>query len=156
MPNGLGEVLAVPAATIYERVRKLVGGGLLQPAEQERGPGGGVRATPSTVATLLIAMMATDSLSKVAARTRVFQKLRNTEGETFLDALTDILSKPVKIAGVRVQRDFEQAMVLHGESIVTFSKPGRSPLEPKEFGLFSEVSIYSKSLQAIADILGRD
>jgi hypothetical protein len=155
--NNLTEILGIPAATIYERQRRLVAGGSLESAEQMRGPGGGVRATPLAVATLLISLLATDSLTDTHKRTSTFFNLKNSNGEKFGYALATILDDDAideNIAGVRVQRDRDQAILLVGASATFFGKPGRDWKEPpRELGLFVDVSIYRKSLQAIADIL---
>jgi hypothetical protein len=96
----IAEVVGMPEATVYERQRLLFKGGLL-PGDG-RGPGSGVRATPESVATLLIALLATtDSLGKTEDRTRRFLKLKSdtrkclfTGKATFGEALAAILAMP--------------------------------------------------------------
>ena len=65
----LSELLGLTPIALYERQRELVRAGLLH-AEGTRGPGAGVRLSPEAVAVLLISVLATDSLSEVAERTR--------------------------------------------------------------------------------------
>ena len=65
----LSELLGLTPIALYERQRELVRAGLLH-AEGTRGPGAGVRLSPEAVAVLLISVLATDSLSEVAKRTR--------------------------------------------------------------------------------------
>ena len=65
----LSELLGLTPIALYERQRELVRAGLLH-AEGTRGPGAGVRLSPESVAVLLISVLATDSLSEVAERTR--------------------------------------------------------------------------------------
>jgi hypothetical protein len=85
-------------AAIYERQRALVRAGLLK-AESGRGPGSGVKATNHSTALLLIALIATDSLSETGECSRIFAQLRNKEGrcpltgkKTFVDAVAAILA----------------------------------------------------------------
>jgi hypothetical protein len=69
---------AIPALTgifanlsehaLYERQRSLVRAALLS-ATEGRGPGSGVKASPDSLATLMISLLATDSLSEVAEAT---------------------------------------------------------------------------------------
>src|SRR5665213_457167 len=66
---GLGRLLGVSAAALYERQRALVRGGLLE-IEGGRGPGSGVRVTARALALLIISVLATDSLAETASRTR--------------------------------------------------------------------------------------
>ena len=65
----LSKLLGLTPIALYERQRELVRAGLLH-AEGTRGPGAGVRLSPELVAVLLISVLATDSLSEVAERTR--------------------------------------------------------------------------------------
>jgi hypothetical protein len=84
-------------AALYERQRALVRAGLLQ-AKRGRGPGSGVRLTANTVALLLIAVLATDSLSDTEEKARAVAKLRSatrcslTGANTFGSALAAILA----------------------------------------------------------------
>ena len=90
----LAYVLKIFPAALYERQRALVRAGLLQ-ARPGRGPGSGVRATPESVALLLISLIATGSLSEVERKTKVVAALRSrtkrcplTGEKTFVNALT--------------------------------------------------------------------
>jgi hypothetical protein len=85
-------------AALYERQRVLVEAGLLQ-AVAGRGPGTGVRATPQSMAVLLIALLATDSVAETGERTKTVMKLKSHEGpcpitlqKTFSAALAEILA----------------------------------------------------------------
>jgi|APCry1669193181_1035450.scaffolds.fasta_scaffold75043_2 hypothetical protein len=60
---------------LYERQRELVRCGLL-PVRGGRGPGSGVPLTAETLATFLIGLLATDSLSEVGPRTEQFCNAR--------------------------------------------------------------------------------
>lgn len=63
------QLLGMSPASLYERVRALAREEILNP-QAGKGPGSGVRATPESVALLLIAAMASDSLAEVGERTR--------------------------------------------------------------------------------------
>ena len=60
--------LQVSPASLYERQRELVRHGLL-PVREGRGPGSGVPLTPGTLATFLIGLLGTDSLTDLAKHT---------------------------------------------------------------------------------------
>src|SRR4026208_2522364 len=76
----LAKTFRVSPAALYERQRALVRCGLLK-TKPGRGPGSGVRATPESIALLLISLLATDSLSQVEARTPALAKLRSTSDQ---------------------------------------------------------------------------
>ena len=85
-------------AALYERQRALVRAGLLH-AEPGRGPGSGVRATPESVALLLIALLTTGSLSETESQTRKIANLKSetercplTGKKSFASALTAALA----------------------------------------------------------------
>jgi hypothetical protein len=87
-------------AALYERQRALVRAGLLK-AEGGKGPGSGVRATPYSMALLLISVLAADSLSEVEESTKLFAYLKPesgvcpvTEKKTFGGAMAAILASP--------------------------------------------------------------
>jgi hypothetical protein len=93
----LARLLGTTPAALYERQRALVRAGLIE-AEEGRGPGSGVRATPKTVALLLIAELCTTVLGEVPQRTRalarakpVMGKCHFTRADTFLSAFSAVL-----------------------------------------------------------------
>ena len=100
-------------AALSERQRALFRGGLIK-SEAGRGPGSGVRATPQSVAMLLISLLATDSLSEAEERTRLVASLKSrskrcplTGKRNFGDALSAILSSEelaARIFGIAVDR----------------------------------------------------
>src|SRR4051794_2381170 len=91
---GLARHLGVTPAALYERQRALVRAGDLELAEG-RGPGSGVRADCRGIALLLLAVLATDSLSQVETRTKEMSAAKWVSGrpyylgETFLDVLEE-------------------------------------------------------------------
>jgi hypothetical protein len=127
----LAQLLGMTPDSLYERVRALVREGLLTP-EAGRGPGSGVRATPETVALLLIAGLAADSLSDVGKSTREFAELPSrafdrsfarsrkkrcplTGASRFREALVKIISDPQmaeRVQQVNIQRDEKEADIL--------------------------------------------
>src|SRR5262245_52025480 len=94
----LAEWTDMTGAAVYERQRVLVQAGLLH-SEGGRGPGSGVRATPDSVAMLLIALLATDSLSETVQYAKAVANLKSdtkrcpiTGKRTFAEAVAAIIS----------------------------------------------------------------
>jgi hypothetical protein len=95
--NTLAQIIGRKPVTLYERQRPLVAAGLLD-AEGGHGPGSGVKASPRSVAMLLISLLATDSPSDTDT-VATFAKLKCLGGHpcgltgkaTLADALTAIL-----------------------------------------------------------------
>lgn len=89
---------------LYERQRALTRAGLIK-GKEGWGPGSGVRATPHSVAMLLIAVLAAHSLSDVVESTKRYAWLKAERGvcpitgkKTFGSALVAILASP-RLAG---------------------------------------------------------
>jgi hypothetical protein len=112
----LSKVLEISEIALYERQRALVRAGLLENTEG-RGPGSGVRYTPETLATLLISLLATDSLSETAAATDFLLNAKRSHGErykklerslagaeTFKKALANALTSTEEISLITVNR----------------------------------------------------
>jgi hypothetical protein len=99
---GLAKIFNTTPAAVYERQRALVRAGLIA-AGPGRGPGKGVQATPRTIAALLIGMLVTESLTEAVELTERVMHLKNENkpGETFAQALEDILGSPEEAAKVR-------------------------------------------------------
>jgi hypothetical protein len=99
---GLAKFFNTTPAAVYERQRALVRAGLIH-AKPGRGPGKGVQATPRTMAALLIGMLVTESLTEAVELSELVMHLKNENkrGETFAQALEDILSSPEEAAKVR-------------------------------------------------------
>jgi hypothetical protein len=94
----IAEVLNVNRATLYERQRALVREGLLE-ALPGHGRGSGVRATPESVAMLMIGMLASVNLADVGPLARslsnamsIDSTCRLTGAKTFHGALSRIFS----------------------------------------------------------------
>ncbi len=91
--------LGMTPAALYERQRALVREGILTQSEG-RGPGSGVHAAPYSVALLLVSVLATDSLSETAEKTRIFAPAKSTatnghcpltRQKTFVEAVAVLL-----------------------------------------------------------------
>ena len=121
LPYLAGRVGVSPAA-LYERQRALVRAHILT-AEDGRGPGSGVLLDPHAVAYLLIAILATDSLSdtvtavgRIAAVEPVSRTKRCplTGRRSFVDALVQVLSRRQdlwKVLSVTVDRTRARASI---------------------------------------------
>jgi hypothetical protein len=72
----LAEKLEVKASTLDERHKALVRAGLLT-AKPGRGPGSGVKATPESVAMLLISMMGPNGLAQTHLECKAIARLSN-------------------------------------------------------------------------------
>jgi len=95
----LASRLGTTPAALYERQRALVRAGLLTQPEG-RGPGSGVPVRPYEVALLLIAVLATDSLSDTSEKVRLVSMARSrandnacplTGEQTFVEAVARVL-----------------------------------------------------------------
>jgi hypothetical protein len=95
----LASHLGTTPAALYERQRALVRAGLLAQPEG-RGPGSGVPVRPYEVALLLIAVLATDSLSDTSEKARLVSMARSgvndnacpfTGEQTFVEAVARVL-----------------------------------------------------------------
>lgn len=115
----LAKSLGTTADALYERQRALTRVGLLA-ANDGRGPGSGVRASPGSVAFLLSAILATDSLAETVDKVSDLigaspaSKCRLTGKKTFIEAFTKILSNPsiaADVIEIRVSRDHPHARI---------------------------------------------
>ena len=138
----LARMLGTSQAALYERQRALVRAGLLDQSEG-RGPGSGVRATASSVAWLLIAVMATSNLSDVEARARDIAAVRpnkevrgETRARSFHEAITGVLAsrtltllRPVAKLTVSHSTPYAEIHYAGGQKLTFASVPSRN-LEP--------------------------
>jgi hypothetical protein len=123
----LASHLGTTPAAVYERQRALVRDGILDSAG--RGPGSGVQVGPYPVALLLVAVLATDSLSETAEKVRIFAAAKAsaadglcslTGEETFAEALARVLDKDQlhwrKIQSITVRRTSGHAVIAFGDN----------------------------------------
>ncbi len=119
--------LGTTPAALYERQRALVRDGMLDQSEG-RGPGSGVQVGPYPVALLLVAVLATDSLSETAEKVRVFAMAKSTAGgrcpvtgeQTFVEAVASVLDKGQphwrKIQSITVRRTSGRGLIAYGDN----------------------------------------
>lgn len=150
--------LGLTPDALYERQRVLVSLNLLKP-EKGRGPGSGVRATPKTVALLLISVLAANGLSDVAASAAAIAGSKLTgrkrgpfdQDATFVDALEWALSSPTNANSVA------SVSVSHGRAYIHFtrSKPKLVSFGDVEFSADLEfgVRLRGAALKRIAESL---
>lgn len=157
----LALLLDCSAAALYERQRALVRNGLLG-IQEGRGPGTGVHVGPYSVALLLIAVLATDSLSDTAVRARAIAKARPigplktcplTARSCFEDALAQILSR------IGTSRKIESILVNRTTSAVSINYKENGELKVSNFkssakkmpNLTTQATLSGGALVAIAD-----
>jgi hypothetical protein len=120
----LAQHLGTTPAALYERQRELVRAGILD-AGDGRGPGSGVRATGAAVALLLIAVLATDSLSETGDRVGALATAKTSDDshpfahtKTLVDSLAFILTSKVwskKIVEITIKRTQCAAIIKYRE-----------------------------------------
>ncbi len=121
--------LGTTPAALYERQRALVRDGMLD-QRTGRGPGSGVQAGPYPVALLLVAVLATDSLSETAEKVRIFAAagastadgLCPLTGErTFVEAVARVLDKDQphwrKIQSITLRRTSGHSVIASGDDL---------------------------------------
>jgi hypothetical protein len=160
----LAKLIGMTPAALYERQRALVRAGLLR-AKSGRGPGSGVRLTADTVALLLIAVLATDSLSDTEEKARAVANLRSarcwlTGTNTFWAALAAILASSdlsKRVRSISVTRTGPTADIyLQGVSDSLEVSPCSSfgtPRERRLAGIVVASQIREETLNAITEAL---
>jgi hypothetical protein len=118
--------LGTTSAALYERQRALVREGILDQSEG-RGPGSGVQLGHYPVALLLVAVLATDSLSETAEKVRILATAKSTDGQcpltgekTFVEAIARVLDMAhhnywQKIIDVTVHRASGSALISYAD-----------------------------------------
>ena len=117
----LARYLGTTPAALYERQRALVTGGFLTGGG--RGPGAGVRASANSVAILLVAVLATDSLSDTVPQMITIGAAKHLDGKCpftqqmhFAMALAEILGSitlSAKVEGAEVGRTTGTASIYY-------------------------------------------
>ncbi len=151
--------LGMTPAALYERQRALVRAGILE-CEEGKGPGSGVRATPRTVALVLVAALAAEGLSNVEESTPLIAKAKAAKcqisgAENFLDAMTWALKSPVNaklVAHVGVSHTQQHATVLfrRGRGHVLTEFGAKSPAA---VGIDIEAHLSGDVIKQITDLL---
>jgi len=162
----LAKLVGMTPAALYERQRALVRAGLLQ-VKRGRGPGSGVRLTADTVALLLIAVLATDSLSDTEEKARTVAKLTSarcslTGTNTFEAALAAILASSdlsKRVRSISVTRTGPTADIYYqGVSDSPEGSPRSSfgtPRERRLTGIVIGGQIRQETLNAVTEALLR-
>jgi hypothetical protein len=155
----LARVVGTTPAALYERQRALVRAGMLD-AGEGRGPGSGVRTTAGSVSMLLIAAMASESLTEAETRAGEIADAAPVGGDrcpltgmrSFRDALASILtaaSQSNRVVEVSVSRTAARAKIVYRDGRSTkvseFIGPGSD--EP---GLSVVATLASGPLKIIA------
>lgn len=120
---GLARLLGTTAPRLYEREQALIRAGILD-AFPGRGPGSGVRATAPSVALLIIAMLAAETLRETESRTKEIAELTPVDAEqcplrgtpSFLYALTDLVSSKFRSSRtieVKISRTAARAVIVY-------------------------------------------
>jgi hypothetical protein len=151
--------MGTTSAALYERQRQLVRLKLLTVPEKT-GPGGGIRATPTNVAMLLLTFLVTDNLSEIDAKTGKIARTTANDGRcrltsqtNFIAALTRILSDPdiaSSITSVVLDRTTGVATINFIKGVIQQSTFGR-PKERLSFGV--EAFLGGPLLKTIAEDL---
>jgi hypothetical protein len=162
----LAKLVGVTPAALYERQRALARVGLLK-MKSGRGPGSGVRLTAESVAMLLIALLATDSLSETEERVRIFAKLRSarcplTGANAFADALSAILASSdlsKRVRSISVTRTGPTAEIYYtgisGSREVSAGSSFGTPRERELAGVVVGGQIREATLNAIIGALSK-
>ncbi len=124
----LASRLNTTPGALYERQRALVRDGMLEQSEGH-GPGSGVHLSPYSVALLLVAVLATDSLSETAEKVRIFAMAKSTAAgglcpltgeQTFVEAVARVLDKGQphwrKIQSITMRRTSGHGLIAYGDS----------------------------------------
>lgn len=149
----LAAMFGTTADILYERQRALVRIGLLKPLAG-RGPGSGVQLSISSVAVLMIAYAAADTLSDVESRIRdvclaqptnsdLGTKCPLTGGSTFLEAVERLLALPEIVRSV-----LSLEIDLNGPGILLIWREGRKE-RFSLFGFGKEQTIMGSSIKGI-------
>ena len=116
----LADIIGIGADTLHERMRALVRAKLLA-AGAGRGPGSGVRATPRSIATLLISALGSETLADSLDRSKALARAKPigghcglTNATSFLSALTVLLQdreKALRVHDVVISRKADHASI---------------------------------------------
>jgi hypothetical protein len=166
----LAEILGDTPARVYERMRELTREGLLDPVPgAARGPAG-VQATPRTIATMVIGMLASVSLTGAGPRARAVVEgipgppvpgevwpFVSEDGERFIDALVRILTDEA-LAALVYEIEVDTA---HRSAVIKFPNPlpmvftteGDRIEPPPLLGIRTRKSINYDTIAALAEMV---
>jgi hypothetical protein len=166
----LAPFLASTPAALYERQRALIRLGMLPPPVQGRGHG--LPATPETVATLIVAVMATDNLSDTDQRVRRMAKARYSSRQDdaaqhkagvrckltgkvcFVDALAAILGSE-RLAAEVIVINASRETYPAGSAVIDFRPGGAAPERRSERSVFGRVDFYHDHMLVETTLYGK-
>ncbi|PWT86823.1 MAG: hypothetical protein C5B58_00790 [Acidobacteria bacterium] len=135
--------LGTTPAALYERQRALVRDGILDQSAG-RGPGSGVQVGPYPVALLLVAVLATDSLSETAEKVRIFAAAKAsaedglcplTAEQNFVQAVARVLDRSLphwrNIETITVRRTSGLGVIASRDSHMDSIFAAQLPLDAK-------------------------
>jgi hypothetical protein len=153
----LSRIIGYTPAALYARQRSFVEAGILESAPG-RGPGSGVKATPTTLAEFLIAIITQAALdenvacAKSIARAKHSGKCPLTGATTFKDALAAILADRTLVERVRNVR-----IVTNGGLVdINYDKSSQSMFLGKivdQSGMTIQVAIDRDTLRKLGNVL---
>jgi hypothetical protein len=154
----LARIVGYTPASLYARQRLFVDAGLLE-STPGRGPGSGVKASPSTLSEFLIALTAqatldenTSSAKGIAKAKAIGGKCPLTGASTFKEAFATVLSEKAL-----VQRVEEVRIVTNGAfAEIKYDRTSLSTFRSKAVdttGLMIQVAILPDTLRDLADVL---
>lgn len=152
----LAEILLVAPAALYERQRILVRDGVLE-SVAGRGPGSGVRLTADAVATVVISLMASETVAEASGVTSTFVGLRPDKGDksapaiTLGEALANIIASATsdQIGDFIVERSSKRAIIMNAaNSIGKNYRCSQSHLPI--YGLYTRVTLPKTTLRKLS------
>jgi hypothetical protein len=157
----LADYLDLTSDALYERQRVLVRLNLLE-APSGRGPGSGIRATPSAVSQIIVAVLATDSLSEIDLKARGLGNGRAenkvcplTGRNDFLGALESILTSEVlakKVTSIEVERSTLKATIYFNQKGRRYPGLSNFGIRPIKFGSHRFSVMANLPAQAVQEI----
>ncbi len=162
----LSRMLELSPAALYERQRALVRLNLLPKPTAPGRKSGAAMATPDSIAIMLIAVLATDNLSEMDSRIKVFAKKRSIDPQTgkpercrftgkltLQEALTEVLCFPniASTTSIEIMRKAKTARLVSSIGEHRFSEFGQSsPRKGIELtATFGELFSISRELEGI-------
>jgi hypothetical protein len=159
----LSRIIGYTPASLYARQRLFVDAGLLE-STPGRGPGSGVKASPSTLSEFLIALTAqatldenTSSAKGIAKAKAIGGKCPLTGASTFKEAFATVLSEKALVQRVEEVRIITSGSLPNGGlAEIKYDRTSLSTFRGKAVdttGLMIQVAILPDTLRDLADVL---
>lgn len=155
----LAKVFHLSPDALYERQRALVRCGLLKNVGGSRGPGNGVRATPETVSTLMIAVMAATTLSETEEVTRQFGNLKPESDLPLFEGAKSLRATLIKaLSSADVADSIKELVVIrtHRAAWVELRYPMAGEPDSVSFGLSKVPPAKRDGLTVMGSLPGED